>query len=281
MSIVFQPTPIYGKGLGCHRFKPDLGGKLDSDGEVINGTPQENFEDSGPFDPIVSGTYAPPSLDDLIDLTKLFTIPVWDQGPLAAGTSFAISYLDAFNFNALGWSDTYNPPHGQSRWGNYYNGRVIEADPLHDSGLALHNSVRTMNRYGAYKEQYFVGDIVDYGKTNKSHFHKQVYTVIAQTEKDILNNLIDGFPVGFGLDLFESFEYTSRNGIVPIPDVVNETMLGGQAFVIVGLDKAKLLYKCRYSWGPYFGDHGYVHIPYDYVLDSQLGFDFGWLQQNP
>lgn len=278
MSIVFKPTPIYGKGLGCHRFIPNIGGTIDPDGEIINGTPQENFQDTGPFDPITIRTY-PPTTDDIIDLTINTKIPVWDQGAVASGTSFAVSYLDAYNFHNLGWSDTYNPPYGQSRLGNYYNGRVLEADPYHDSGLALHNSVRTMNKWGAYKESYFIGDIIDYGKTNKSHFHKQVYASIGQSAEDIDNRLLQNFPLTFGLDLFESFEYTTRNGIVPLPDVEHETLLGGQAFAIVGRIRSAQLYKCRISWGSYFGKNGYVYIPYDYVLDSQLGFDFGWLQQ--
>jgi C1A family cysteine protease len=63
---------------------------------------------------------------------------------------------------------------------------------------------------------------------------------------------------------------------VPMPDVNREQCLGGHAVVIVGYDYNKRTFKVRNSWGADWGDRGYAHFPFDYILNPDLADDF-WI----
>ncbi|HEX5493046.1 MAG TPA: C1 family peptidase [Mycobacteriales bacterium] len=88
-----------------------------------------------------------------------------------------------------------------------------------------------------------------------------------------------GWPVMFGLYLFDSFQATDTLGGIPYPGP-NEKSIGGHALVAAGYDDARKITNTRYnvtttgallirnSWGSGWGDHGYGWLPYQYLLDS-------------
>ena len=76
--------------------------------------------------------------------------------------------------------------------------------------------------------------------------------------------------------MYESFESTSTDGIVVMPDTTNESVLGGHALLVVGYPvmTGQLYLIVRNSWGATWGDHGYCYIPMDYLTDTTLASDF-------
>jgi len=78
--------------------------------------------------------------------------------------------------------------------------------------------------------------------------------------------LAEGNPVVLGFLVYSSFESddVAKTGIIPIPDVNNEELLGGHAVLAVGYDDAKEWVIIRNSWGGDWGDKGYCYMPYGY-----------------
>ena len=77
--------------------------------------------------------------------------------------------------------------------------------------------------------------------------------------------LAKGNPVAMGLMLYQSFETVGKDGMVPMPDMDNEQLLGGHAVLAVGYDDARKVLIMRNSWSTGWGDKGYFYIPYTYV----------------
>ena len=66
----------------------------------------------------------------------------------------------------------------------------------------------------------------------------------------------------------------SRTGDVPLPNRKTETLLGGHAVTIVSYDDTTRKFGLMNSWGEDWGNKGYFTLPYNYVLNVQLAFDF-------
>jgi soluble lytic murein transglycosylase-like protein len=88
--------------------------------------------------------------------------------------------------------------------------------------------------------------------------------------------LAAGFPFVFGFSIYPSFD-SSNDGIVPMPGQ-DEPLEGGHAVMAVGYDDPTKRFIVQNSWGPDKGDHGYYHMPYDY-LNSKLSDSF-WTVRN-
>ena len=91
-------------------------------------------------------------------------------------------------------------------------------------------------------------------------------------------SLLNGYPFVFGFNVYESFESdnVTKTGVVPMPDVNKEKLLGGHAVMAVSFDDNLRVIGCRNSWGDKWGDEGYFYLPYDYILDANLASDF-WI----
>jgi C1A family cysteine protease len=128
--------------------------------------------------------------------------------------------------------------------------------------------------------------------------HKAVeYARVPQTLGDIKQVLASGYPIVFGITVYESFESpdVARTGHVPMPSK-KERVLGGHALLIVGFKDDTSEFIVRNSWSAAFGDAGYIYLPYAYVASKDLAQDFwvvrrvsgagagagaGWLGQSP
>ena len=100
--------------------------------------------------------------------------------------------------------------------------------------------------------------------------------------KTVINS---GKPVVIGFAVYDSFEsdVVTATGIVPMPDINTETLLGGHAVVVVGFDDSKSAFLCANSWGTSWGcrqpsgtttTRGFFYLPYAYINNSSLLFDF-------
>ena len=164
----------------------------------------------------------------------------------------------------------------------YYNERDMEGNVDNDTGASLRDGVKCINNIGYCNETQWPYDIekfkerpstdcYDYARKHKSLSYKKVQ----QDEIHIKSVLNMGFPIVFGISVYESFESESiaKNGVVPLPEK-DERMLGGHAIVLVGYDEEKSLFIFRNSWGEDWGDKGYGYLPFEYVCDKDLASDF-------
>ena len=83
--------------------------------------------------------------------------------------------------------------------------------------------------------------------------------------------LSKGFPVVFGVNIYDSFYKTTANGVVAVPKAT-EVNHGGHAIVAVGYDNSKRQLIIRNSWGTQWGDKGYAYLPYDFLKNEDLAF---------
>ena len=92
----------------------------------------------------------------------------------------------------------------------------------------------------------------------------------------MVNALMEGFPISCGISVFESFmsEEVAKTGIVPMPDVHNENMVGGHAIAVVGYIKEEDMFLMRNSWGTSWGLNGYFKIPAAYLCSPEYASDF-------
>jgi C1A family cysteine protease len=85
-----------------------------------------------------------------------------------------------------------------------------------------------------------------------------------------------GFPVVIGIDVYESFEDNKsiETGIIPMPDVNTEKLLGGHCVSLWGFDDNLGSFLMMNSWGVSVGNQGWFEIPYSYVENSNLANSF-------
>lgn len=87
--------------------------------------------------------------------------------------------------------------------------------------------------------------------------------------------LAEGFPFTLGLSVCTSFETPAvqRTGAVPVPKA-HERQLGGHAVLIVGYDDRRRLFTFQNSGGRTWGHRGFGTLPYAFLLEHELAWDF-------
>ena len=204
---------------------------------------------------------------------------IYNQGELGSCTANALASViqfDEFKQNLMNKNEV------PSRLFIYYNERDMENNVNNDSGASLRDGVKCINNIGYCNESLWpyniekfnekpTQDCYDYARKHKTLSYKKVQ----QDETHIKSVLNMGFPIVFGISVYESFESeeVAKTGIIPLPEK-NERMLGGHAIVLVGYDEEKHLFTFRNSWGEEWGDKGYGYLPFEYVCDKDLASDF-------
>lgn len=210
--------------------------------------------------------------------------PVYDQGALSSCTANAIGA--AYEFDEMKEKE----PHifTPSRLFIYYNERKIENSIPEDCGAELRNGIKTINRDGVCPESLwdyipakFATEPSKEAYENAKHHKCVQYKRVIQDLLQLKQCLIEGFPFVFGMQIYDSFESdeVGKSGIVPMPDTVKETHLGGHAVVCVGFDENKKHFICRNSWGASWGDKGYFYLPYAYMSNQSMVCDMWTLRE--
>jgi len=203
---------------------------------------------------------------------------VYNQGELGSCTANALGCAIQYDEMKQNLLNNESP----SRLFIYYNERDMEGNIDNDTGASLRDGVKSINKIGYCNETQWPYDIekfrekpsqecYDFARKHKALTYKKVQ----QDETHIKSVLNMGFPIVFGISVYESFESESvaKTGIVPLPEK-DERMLGGHAIVLVGYDEEKRLFTFRNSWGEQWGDKGYGYLPFEYVCDKDLASDF-------
>ena len=214
-----------------------------------------------------------PSKHFLSDV-QMVSCPILDQGNLGSCVSnagYALFYILSKRKISL------------SRLQLYMTSRAIDKSSLvEDSGATIRGCMKAVSKYGLCNEKIWSYDILNFDKLAPSEAFRNlykltnfIYTFIKQDIKSIKQVLASGKPVLIGILIYSSFESNNATnyGIISIPDINNETLLGGHAILLVGYDDKTKVFKFQNSWSTLWGDKGYGYIPYDYVLNNNLAFD--------
>jgi len=196
-----------------------------------------------------------------------------DQGQLGSCTAFAGEGAFRFEAKKQGLTDFLGSPLFL-----YYQERVDQNTVAADSGASIREISKALANYGLAPETdwpYNLGMFTQQPPTKAYQDalnHKVTqYLAVAQQLDQMRSCLATGFPVMFGFTVWANFEQIGANGMVPMPA---GSVLGGHANLIVGYDDARQVFISRNSWGPGFGDQGYLYFPYAFVLNSGIASDF-------
>ena len=210
--------------------------------------------------------------------------PIYNQGKLGSCTAQAIAAAYQFDELKQGNEDTFEP----SRLFIYYNERSKENTTDRDAGASIRDGIKTIHKIGVCPETMWNYDISKfYIKPSSECYleadkHKSIeYHRIIQFTNQLKQCLSAGFPIIFGMSVFESFESddVAKTGMVPMPKD-NEKMLGGHAVLLVGYDKDESYWICRNSWGEDWGDDGYFYLPHEFLAkDKRYASDFWVLKR--
>ena len=200
--------------------------------------------------------------------------PVYDQGSLGSCTANAVGAM----FQYMQDSDKRFMP---SRLFLYYNTRALDNTTGIDAGATLRDTMKSLANQGVCPEPlwpYVISRFAikpsDASYVAAAPYSASVYVSVPQNQASIEELLSKNFVIAFGFLVYRSFYSISSNGGLMRMPGRGERVLGGHAVVLVGYDRSKRLFIVRNSWGRRWGDAGYFYMPYDYVLNPRLAFDF-------
>ena len=189
--------------------------------------------------------------------------------------------------NAIGLCLNYWLKINSSRLFIYWNARAIgKYDMYQDTGLTVRDGCKSVSKFFVTDEKNWVYDISKFDMIPPLTAYNKVinlsdmsYTSVPQDLNSIKQYLINSCPIVFGIAVYSSF-MGNNNGMIPMPDVSTESLLGYHCVLIVGFDDSKLMFKVANSWGTNWGQKGYCYLPYAYVTNGNLSFDFWCIKFN-
>ncbi|CAF1374677.1 unnamed protein product [Rotaria sordida] len=166
----------------------------------------------------------------------------------------------------------------------YYNARIKGnySESIEDSGCSMTDAIEALEELGTCLESIWPYDIpnVNTRPSDQAFQKAKNHTINEALRIDIdLNEmkscLAQGFPFGFGIQLFSSFDNASKTGVVPMPDPSDSSREahGSHAMLAVGYSDQSKAFIVRNSWGEDWGDKGYCYIPYNYMTNPEFCFD--------
>lgn len=217
-------------------------------------------------------------------LAHKYKLPLpYDQESIGSCTSQGIAFcvhFDLLNKHEQKIISPWTP----SRLFIYYNERLSEGTVDQDAGASIRDGIKTLVDYGVCSEDAWPYNIDQFATKPSSYAYNLAkavkavrYESLDNTNKQLLvNTLLQGYPIVFGMTVYESFESdtVAQTGIVPMPQA-NEQTLGGHAMAIVGYSLEHDAFIVRNSWGyTSWGQGGYCRIPAAYLVNPNLADDF-------
>jgi C1A family cysteine protease len=220
-----------------------------------------------------------PSTPDYVNLSQDMTA-VYDQSSLGSCTAQAVCAAHQY----LQYTNKRERSIFPSRLYIYYFTRKAAGNALVDSGATIRDTLKTLGGRGACTEGDWPYNIANFAIEPPISTHKdayknriKVYARIQQNQEQIEKCLAEGYPIIFGFMVYSSFydkNGVTKTGYAKMPNLKSETRLGGHAVLMIGYDRTNKRFLCRNSWGFKFGLNGNFWMPYNYVLNRDLAFDF-------
>ena len=215
-------------------------------------------------------------LPPVVDLRPYMT-QIENQETLGSCSANAAAGAYEYLINRNQGINTYDV----SRLFLYYNTRVLMGTEDEDSGGFLSSVLEALHKKGICNEELWPYKIKKfaqkppkecYQEANGNKIEKYEYV---DTDLDTWKSVLaQGYPIIFGMQIFDSFQ-TPRRGLISLPRR-NDNNLGGHAMLCVGYSDPDNVFIVRNSWGTQWGDGGYCYIPYDYMM-SDLNNGDSWV----
>jgi C1A family cysteine protease len=145
-----------------------------------------------------------------------------------------------------------------SRLYMYYYTRLIEGNPNKDTGCTIRDCMKEISTYGVCPESMFPYDISKFTirpsnecmRVAREHIDGFRYVSVRQNARSIKEVLVSGYPIIFGVDVYESFQSREamETGDIPMPNVWRERLLGGHAILMTGYDDESERFTFENSW---------------------------------
>lgn len=198
---------------------------------------------------------------------------VWDQGQL--GSCVPHGWLRAYNHAQRRQAQGLVSP---SALFTYWVGRSLEGTVGYDSGLYVRDGGKAIANEGVADRFAWPYDIGRFTQRpaqaawNQADRHLALHYTRLHDFRYIHNALQAKLPVVMGFSVYESFEDTGPDGLVPIPS--REAILGGHCVLIEGYRTDLMAFVVANSWGSSWGDRGYCYFP-DVLFEPDRNVVFG------
>ena len=168
----------------------------------------------------------------------------------------------------------------------YHFARKLDGTEDMDDGSSIDHNMMSVIYHGYVSDQVFqynkhnlqiepCKSVIDIGNSHAHEF--SAYRKLIQNLwnlKYVISVLKK--PIVFGSKVYLSFFNLDKYNCVPIPNeqerLNDNGLVGMHAMVIVAYDTKSQRFGIQNSWE--FGESGYHFIPYSYILDHSLCFDF-------
>lgn len=223
-------------------------------------------------------------LPTTVDVFHGLSLPVYDQGNL--GSCSANAGVLYRRFLAQKFSKWSSPDQDLSRLFLYYQERLLEGTVGEDAGAQIRDTFKSLAKVGvcpAVDDEYDPLQFAsaDVNDSPSDHIDAAKYKIGAYHRIPDVNTarsvLASGYAIELGFAVYESFESIGADGIMPMPKVPGEQVLGGHAVLIRGYDDHREAFYVQNSWGEGWGDHGCFWMPYAFLNDTELSQPDMWL----
>lgn len=173
-----------------------------------------------------------------------------------------------------------------SRMFVYYNSRALQNNTEQDTGASLRNTFQAIRDSGVCQESVWSYDISKFAVKPSDAIYESAegnniikYERLGPHMQQFKACLNDGFPFVFGFKIFNGFRSleNDKGGMLAIPseeEIASTPEPETQAGLAVGYNDASKCITVLNSWGKSFGDNGFFYMPYDYISNRNLCFDF-------
>ena len=230
---------------------------------------------------LFSATPVPQKVYNPVDLRPNCP-PVLDQRNLGACTAFGAIELVQFARKKQQFKDQWQP----SPLFTYYTTRALQNTTNIDSGASVRYALKSVVKDGVIEERLWPYVIEKFAEKPPDILYRRATNYQALSYRRLKDNSIDemlecldqGYPFIFGMQIYDSFIYCKKTGIIPMPNREKEFLHSGHCMMCVGWKKIgqKKYFIVQNSWSAKWGDRGYCYIPFEYLGSQIYASDF-WM----
>jgi len=172
-----------------------------------------------------------------------------------------------------------------SRMFIYYNARGLGGIDG-DNGSVIADAIEGLRQHGACAEETWPFDLSEVNSAPSQDAYEEAAQFVVDDMQLVpmqldawKSALAEGYPIVFGISLYESFDKQRKRGVVPLPtpNEVSRASHGGHAMLCVGYSDPDKVFIVRNSWGEDWGDSGYCYIPYAYLINDKFNDGDSWI----